>query len=220
VGSFDVLDITRAKERRCLPAAAFLLDSVFNLLAPWNWFRKVDNKCVSYTFKARFYSEVAAPFCGVIVSRYGPNYKIPSRDDYAWSGRDHEILWDKLKADRDEGAEYLAKSIISARLYLDSGVSVHFMPPQSLESNSPALLSNGAATFQFSEAARSQYLTGIQRLKDQSAVSDTLVLESFNPLATTKNSLVIRFTDGNDYTIPFGKKESQKLGEMLARCSG
>jgi len=221
-GKFNTIDITRARERRCNRDTMLIVNTMFNLVLPWNWLKKVDNNCVGYTFKARFYSEASAPFCGAIISRYGANYQMTTtRENYA--KRDGKLeqdllnLWDNLEEDRSQGRAYLSRKLVYGMLSLGDQVSVQFLPPGEVPNASPALIKGSSKLFQAKESHRSQSMIYVEKLRDQDARSDNLILAStswggYHP------GLSLFFDDGSSYLMKMGSKDLTDLRNLLKRC--
>jgi hypothetical protein len=221
-GLFKTIDITRAKERRCNRDTMMIVNTMFNLALPWNWFKSVDNNCVGYTFKARFYAESSAQFCGVIISRYGPNYEMTTtRENYAERGGKLESdlleLWDQLKSDRMQGRAYISRNLIYGILSLGNAESARFLPPGEVPDASPALIKGSIKLFQVKEAHRSQPMIYVNKLKNQEARSDNLILASMSPVYY-EPGLSLYFDDGSSYLMRMGSKDLRDLRGLLKRC--
>ena len=199
-----------------------IVNTMFNLALPWNWFKKVDNNCVGYTFKARFYAESSAKFCGVIVSRYGPNYQMTTtKEDYA--ERDGKLesdllrLWDELESDRRQGRAYLSRRLVSGTLSLGSGVSARFLPSAEVPNASPVLLKGSNKLFHIKERHRSQGMVFVKKLKEQEARSDNLILASLST-RYYGTGLSLFFDDGSSFLMKMGAKDLNRLRDLLKRC--
>ena len=221
-GKFNTLDITRARERKCNRGSMLVVNTMLNLVLPWNWFKKVDNNCVGYTFKARFYSEASAPFCGTIISRYGANYEMTTtREDYAERGGKMEKelldLWDQLESDRIQGRAYLSKKLSYGILSLGNGVSARFLPPGEVSNASPALIKGSNKLFQTKESHRSQRMIFIKKLTRQDARSDNLIMASTSSHYSSPG-LSLFFDDGSGYLMKMGSKDLNNLRNLLKRC--